>query len=518
METALSLDGGAVPEVVFEGESPTIEAWGNAEGSSFGRLSVEVTAWPTSTPGRIDVRAVADPHALPGLGSASFEGRVDLPPLRAGEYTVHFGDQGAVHFLTVLSSRGWLHYRAFADPVLPDEMLLIQADGTAVAHREGEAGIVRLMLDRNAIREIRSWFDAAEFFELDDEYVGDDPAEVGRVELAYSEETRSHRVLAEKDRMPAALDMLVDQLSNLTSRVLASAPDLAPVTGHITIDPVQANPGTARTLRLVLVNEGEEAVTLSFPTGQQFDLELLLPPQDPGGPGSPNNDGNAGNDPNNPPNILLWNWSHGRTFEPTPSEIVLAPKDVETIEVSWNGHDNAGGLVGPGVYHIRGHLLGDNHVRIRAARLLVTGPVPNRVPLVGTLSVNPATASPATPREITLSITNLNDFAIDVTFNSTQQFDLAIVDPHRGGPPGPNNDPQTPGDSSVLWLWSEGMGFGDVVETITWDPGEVRTYTANWDGLDRANNPVGPGLYMLHAWVTGSERAAIRPVSVVVSN
>jgi hypothetical protein len=118
-------------------------------------------------------------------------------------------------------------------------------------------------------------------------------------------------------------------------------------------------------------------------------------------------------------------------------------------------------------------------------------------------------------REITLAVTNLNDFPVDVTFRSTQQFDLALIDPHRdrGHHDGPH-DPEGPG---VLWLWSEGMGFGDVMETITWEPGEVRTYTATWDGLARDNDPVGPGLYMLHAWTTGSERAAIRSVSVVVS-
>lgn len=533
-EPSLSLEGGVVPEVVFEGESATIEAWGNARDMSFGRLVADVTSWPTDAiPGRIDIRAEADSRSTGG--STPFEAHVQLPPLLAGEYTVHFAGRGAIQPLTVLSARGWLRYRSFADPVLPDEMLMIHDDGTVVAHREGERGVVRLALERPAIAEIRSWFETAAFFDLDDRYVDDDEAEVGRVEIAYTQNDRAHRVFAEKDQMPDALSTLVDHLNRFTSRVLSTAPDLAPVTGYIEIDPVQADPGTERAMRLVLVNEGSETVTLSFPTQQQYDVVLLRPPfHDPNGPGSPDDGeghdgmngpggghngphhGANGNGPNDPDDVLLWNWAHGRSFDQTASEIVLEPNGVASFGVTWSGRDNAGDIVRPGIYHVRAQVLGEKPIRVRAARLLVTGEVPNRVPLVGTLSVDPATAGAATPREITLSVTNLNDFAVDVTFNSTQQFDLAVVDPHRGGSNGPN-DPHQTDHRAIVWLWSDGRGFADVVETVTWAPGEVRSYTATWDGLDREEEPVEPGLYMLHAWTTGTERTAIRSISVVVS-
>jgi hypothetical protein len=513
----LVLDGAQVPEVVFEGESTSLLAWGTypGESGSFEGLDVDVLSTPDDEhPGRIRVRARAsDPGENGPQRGEPFQGTVQLPSLAPGDYVVELVRPGWVEErnLVVFPRSGWVLYRAFGDPILADEGLVIRRDGYAMAFREGEGRPGRTTLDSEAMDTIRQWFRQAHFSELRDAYISDAPEPMRHYDVTFAEGNVAKRVRADEPVMPDELRTLAGQLSGLIDRILANRPQDLKMTGQLTVEPVIGEPGSARKITLTLVNEGSQPVTLHSATSQLFDIVLIRPPAP--GTASPDAAGNLPPDPgpNDGPTLLLWNWAHDQVFVPEATELVVDAGAAKVFDVSWDGQTNDGRVVPAGIYEVRGMTTTVPGVRIRPARLAVRGEMPGGR-LAATLSVTPAEAPPGTPRQLTLAVTNLGDAPVDVEYPTAQEYDFAIDDPLRAGA-----GPMGPSGPLPLWIWSHDKEFPQVVQTLTWQPGETRRYSETWDGSTMRGEVLGPGLYTLSGWGTGKPGVAARPISFLVT-
>lgn len=94
-------------------------------------------------------------------------------------------------------------------------------------------------------------------------------------------------------------------------------------------------PGAPITFELSVRNRRGTEVAVQFPGGQQFDFVVLA----------------SGT------RRVLWQWSHGRSFAQTPTEIVFAPGATETFTATWSQVDDAGQPLPPGDYEARGVLV-----------------------------------------------------------------------------------------------------------------------------------------------------------------
>ena len=80
-------------------------------------------------------------------------------------------------------------------------------------------------------------------------------------------------------------------------------------------------------------------------------------------------------------------------------------------------------------------------------------------PLISTLSVETVGDSV----RLQLSVTNASAAPVEITFPSGQTYDFAV---RRG--------------DELLWQWSQAMRFIQQVRTVTFAPGETRTYAEAW--------------------------------------
>jgi hypothetical protein len=90
---------------------------------------------------------------------------------------------------------------------------------------------------------------------------------------------------------------------------------------------------------ITATNTGDTARSLTFPTGQNFDITVL--PADK-------------NDPQ-------WTWSHHMAFTMVVREVELKPGQSLTFHATWNQQDDDGKILPRGVYEVRSKLTSTNH-------------------------------------------------------------------------------------------------------------------------------------------------------------
>lgn len=88
------------------------------------------------------------------------------------------------------------------------------------------------------------------------------------------------------------------------------------------------------------------------------------------------------------------------------------------------------------------------------------------------------------PVQLQLVKTNISNRPITLTYNTAQRFDFFV----RRGTAGP-----------VVWQWSRGRVFAQVVQRVTLAPGQSQVFTATWDQRTNEGNRVQPGLYTVQA-------------------
>jgi hypothetical protein len=81
--------------------------------------------------------------------------------------------------------------------------------------------------------------------------------------------------------------------------------------------------------------------------------------------------------------------------------------------------------------------------------------------------------------EMELRVFNESNQAASIEFASGQQFDFLIQD----------------SSGRVVWRWSEGKFFIQILGQLTLAPGESRTFTASHRFADELNGPMDEGLY-----------------------
>jgi LysM repeat protein len=84
------------------------------------------------------------------------------------------------------------------------------------------------------------------------------------------------------------------------------------------------------------------------------------------------------------------------------------------------------------------------------------------------------------PVHITLVKTNVGEHPITLTYPTTQRFDF-FVRRSRTGP--------------VIWQWSAGRLFAQVVETVVLQPSQSQVFRAAWDQIGNDGLPVGTGIF-----------------------
>jgi len=112
---------------------------------------------------------------------------------------------------------------------------------------------------------------------------------------------------------------------------------------------------------------------------------------------------------------------------------------------------------------------------VLGARFELTAALPPFPPIVVTPSVSlPATLSAKIDSLVTLTLTVSNPASTpaQVAFNSGQHYDFTISDALNG---------------ALLWRWSLGMGFTQMLSTQTIPANGTLVYTAQWKPTQKGN-------------------------------
>jgi hypothetical protein len=99
---------------------------------------------------------------------------------------------------------------------------------------------------------------------------------------------------------------------------------------------------------------------------------------------------------------------------------------------------------------------------------------------------------------ISMTLFNESDLPREYRFRSAQRFD---VQAEAGG--------------QVVWRWSDGMYFAQVLTTLIIQPHDSRVFAAEWNQHVRAGGHAAPGHYRLEAWIVGTEERAVKEIDLL---
>lgn len=105
------------------------------------------------------------------------------------------------------------------------------------------------------------------------------------------------------------------------------------------------------------------------------------------------------------------------------------------------------------------------------------------------------------PIKMTLTVKNATASEANLMFATTQKYDFAI---RRGKKP----------DAPVLWQWSKGTMFGQILMTRSLPAGKTLTFTETLDPVAK-HVPLTPGDYTLRATLATFGPPASRPAATV---
>jgi hypothetical protein len=91
------------------------------------------------------------------------------------------------------------------------------------------------------------------------------------------------------------------------------------------------------------------------------------------------------------------------------------------------------------------------------------------------------------PVLMTLTWTNDSKAPQEVTFPSAQRYDVLVER-----------------DGQVVWQWSAGKFFAQVLTTLVIQPGDSRVFKIEWVQKDQQTEHVPSGEYVIRAWIYGT--------------
>lgn len=122
----------------------------------------------------------------------------------------------------------------------------------------------------------------------------------------------------------------------------------APVAVTLTSDKKRYKRGQVVSFKITARNTSKKPQKLGFTSGQNFDLAAQ--------PAVYNG---------NPATMPRWNWSYGRFFIQSISEMTLAPNTSKSWTATWNQADNNGKQLPRGAYRIEARLTANNDIKAR---------------------------------------------------------------------------------------------------------------------------------------------------------
>ncbi len=488
------IEGAVVPETVEEGSPIDIEVWGRTPDESWTLTGFNVQG------GSGDLVTITPEGHRTGsmMGRrGTFRGTATIPAPGSGGHTVRIaGGVGHMDFPMHVFPRNALANLMVHGPGGDGhEQLVIAADGWAIAFRMGDGPAVRVQLSAAAIDSVRGFFQVAGFLDLEDHYLGDHSIDDVLYEVSYRPGTGQAKIVIAEDRLaPESLKRLVEDLRGLLDRILQDAPAPQAVVAALTVDPVSGDPGTPRSITLLLQNRSADPVTLHFATSQMYEVAIMDMHGMNGdmghdGMGGMNGMGGMGgsHDPDSP--HLLWNWAYERDFPPAPIDLILQAGEVDTFRVAWPGTTNEGAVADTGLYRVAAMILTQPMVPTRQAELVIGSTAPPPEPLVLACTVRPQSGPASMQREMRLTIENPTDQPITLHFPNGQQYDFSVFDPMRMRP-GP------------MWMWSRGGPFDPNPIDRTIQPHEQLEFVERWDCTDSEGMRARPGWYEVSAGLT----------------
>ncbi|MEO7804243.1 MAG: BsuPI-related putative proteinase inhibitor [Actinomycetota bacterium] len=173
--------------------------------------------------------------------------------------------------------------------------------------------------------------------------------------------------------------------------------------------------------------------------------------------------------------------------QPPAGELQLAPSSTATPSAQWSGGEKSSGGLSSGTAPQSGGK-----------------PVPLAAPRHGIeveLETSSESVSPVAPLAMKMKVCNRGTSNIEVTFSSSQRYDFEITNATTG---------------LVVWRWSDGMVFAQVLGKERFEPGCALLGEASWDGADSSGKPAEPGKYRAVAILASNPRVRSAPREVCV--
>lgn len=133
-------------------------------------------------------------------------------------------------------------------------------------------------------------------------------------------------------------------------------------------------------------------------------------------------------------------------------------------------------------------LLGNTQCQSNASGIGPDGPNFVTTLAVGDASGNAASSfSPSQQIQFVLSVRNRSTVAQTVSFNTAQQTNFVVLDS---------------GSATEIWTWSLGQSFDQSQTSLSWQPGETKTFTVTWNQVNDSNQLLPSGNYEALAGLT----------------
>lgn len=243
-------------------------------------------------------------------------------------------------------------------------------------------------------------------------------------------------------------------------------------------------------------NTGNEAQTLTFNSGQNFEITatpLNAKSKEP-----------------------LWRWSNDKMFTQAVRRDTLRPGESKTWTAIWQGEDNLGNPVPRGQYLLEATVTANGGLQATPLTLDVRAEgirqaTPRKNDLDAGLNAKLESDKTAYGRDenanLTLTLKNESGQTTALTYPSGQQYDFAA----RPAPKG-KFDPK----QKVIWQWSRGRAFTMMLQMKQFKPGEALVFKDKWDLKDQNGKPVPPGQYAIEAFVSANRGIPASPVIIEV--
>jgi hypothetical protein len=217
-------------------------------------------------------------------------------------------------------------------------------------------------------------------------------------------------------------------------------------------------------LTLQVKNTSALPLTISFSSGKQYDF--------------------AARDANG---ATIWAWSHGKSFNPNPSQRVLSPGETWTIQETWAFVGNDGQPVLDGAYTVSGTFLGNylGKSGSKTGEQAVTLTTSDYLQV--SFSTNKSVYRRGDRATLTLTLTNTAPTSLTVVFDTAKRYDFSVA--NSGG--------------TAVWTWSRGKTFDPTPQELVLASGETVQFQETWSLVGDNGLPVADGNYTAHGTFLG---------------